>query len=667
MSSKRSGGRGGSFGAAAAGSLNKGKSTGPQHGQSSGGFGSSNNGSKNDQLNHDVVDLSTDSAEAGEWEVPGKKSRNRGGNGAAKPRGASAAPPKAWGHQEMPQKQGGTAYGGTGNMHGSNWAQAADSKRHVGKGNMKPQPPNRGWEAAYMAPAPAIRPPLQHGWQWAARSQSKTSEDAANKNDFANGVATVDEDSGSDLGQRHPENDSDDDELVADSDEDLLSDDYDSDVSQKSYETRKKNRWFSAFFVALDKLTNEQISEPSRQWHCPACARGPGAIDWYRGLQPLMTHAKTKGSIRAMLHREFAELLEEELRRRGTSVIPGGEAFGKWKGLRETAADHDIVWPPMVVIRNTLLEKDEHEKWIGMGNQELLEYFSQYEAGKARHSYGPQGHRGISVLIFDTSARGYFEAERLHKHFVEEGTDREAWDRRRQLFYPGGRRQLYGYLACKEDLVDFNQHSQGKTKLKYEIRSYHEMVVGPLKQMDEDNQMLLWYKSKVARQQRNEKALQQTMGVMSNQLRITSEENRIVRLRTTIQHEENKEQMDYMETFFKDQVAAIHETLEAKERAFEKLLQEKRDKVKLSNSDSGSKEECKLRQEEIARFIHTQSKGIEEFEAEREKLVRAHDEKKAELKRKYLAAEVELEKELDAALTQLMEKYTPHPSESSAS
>lgn len=74
------------------------------------------------------------------------------------------------------------------------------------------------------------------------------------------------------------------------------------------------------------------------------------------------------------------------------------------------------------------------------------------------------------------------------------------------------------------------------------------MVVGPLKQMDEDNQMLLWYKSKVARQQRNEKALQQTMGVMSNQLRITSEENRIVRLRTTIQHEENKEQVIFEST-----------------------------------------------------------------------------------------------------------------------
>lgn len=149
---------------------------------------------------------------------------------------------------------------------------------------------------------------------------------------------------------------------MEDSDEDLFSDDYDSDESQKSHETRKKKKCFIAFFEALDKLTNEQINEPSRQWHCPACAGGPGAIDWYRGMQPLITHAKTKGSIRAALHRKFAELLEEELRRRGTSVIPGGEAFGKWKGLREKTADHDIIWPPMVVVMNTLLEQDDDEK-----------------------------------------------------------------------------------------------------------------------------------------------------------------------------------------------------------------------------------------------------------------------------------------------------------------
>lgn len=100
-----------------------------------------------------------------------------------------------------------------------------------------------------------------------------------------------------------------------------------------------------------------------------------------------------------------------------------------------------------------------------MGNQELLDYFSSYAAVKARHSYGPQGHRGMSVLIFESSAFGYFVADRLHKHFSEQGTDREAWDRRRVPFYPGGKRQLYGYMAVKEDLILFNQHSQGSLSL----------------------------------------------------------------------------------------------------------------------------------------------------------------------------------------------------------
>lgn len=101
-------------------------------------------------------------------------------------------------------------------------------------------------------------------------------------------------------------------------------------------------------------------------------------------------------------------------------------------------------------------------QWLGMGNQELLDYFSSYAAVRARHSYGPQGHRGMSVLIFETSATGYLEAERLHKHFSEQGTDKETWfSNRRILFLPGGNRQLYGYLATTEDLEFFNRHCQG--------------------------------------------------------------------------------------------------------------------------------------------------------------------------------------------------------------
>jgi hypothetical protein len=98
-----------------------------------------------------------------------------------------------------------------------------------------------------------------------------------------------------------------------------------------------------------------------------------------------------------------------------------------------------------------------------MGNQELrLDYFSSYAAQRARHSYGSQGHRGMSVLIFEASASGYLEAERLHKQFTGQGTDKEAWFSNRCIwFLPGGKRQLYGYTATTEDLEFFNRHCKG--------------------------------------------------------------------------------------------------------------------------------------------------------------------------------------------------------------
>ncbi|EPS68211.1 hypothetical protein M569_06559, partial [Genlisea aurea] len=247
-----------------------------------------------------------------------------------------------------------------------------------------------------------------------------------------------------------------DDELEDDSDAELMSDDFDTDETPQDHETRKQSRWFKDFFKTLDSCSIEQLNDVERQWHCPVCQRGAGAIDWFRGLQPLLTHAKTKISKRPKLHQEFAALLEEELRTRGASAVPpAGEVFGKWKGLEES--DKEIVWPPMVIIMNTRLEKDDNDKWTGMGSRELLEYFSSFSASRARHSYGPMGHRGKSVLIFEPSAVGYAEAERLSRHFQDTGRDREAWNRTKIPVF----RQLYGYMAEKQDLESFNQHSPG--------------------------------------------------------------------------------------------------------------------------------------------------------------------------------------------------------------
>lgn len=146
------------------------------------------------------------------------------------------------------------------------------------------------------------------------------------------------------------------------SEDELFSDDYDSDDSQKSHDSRKKNPWFTEFFETLNDLTAEQINEPDRQWHCLACQNGPGAIHWYRGMKSFVTHVKTKGTRRPKLHRDLAELLDEELCRKGAVVVQTGETYGQWKGLDKDTEDWKIVWPPMVIVMNTQLEQDENEK-----------------------------------------------------------------------------------------------------------------------------------------------------------------------------------------------------------------------------------------------------------------------------------------------------------------
>ncbi len=66
-------------------------------------------------------------------------------------------------------------------------------------------------------------------------------------------------------------------------------------------------------------------------------------------------------------------------------------------------------------------------QWVGMGNKELLEYFKEYNPMRPRHAYGPQGHRGMSILMFAESPTGYHDAQRLDKHFRDARRGRDPW------------------------------------------------------------------------------------------------------------------------------------------------------------------------------------------------------------------------------------------------
>lgn len=533
-----------------------------------------------EHVSKSFADINLGGSGDGDWEQVTRKNKKGGGSTAKKL--PANAPPMVFEQQGMVHRQdmcgnGGFARGTTSARNN----RFPDNRRETGRVDKVPAPTavyqNRNMIAEFI-------PTQRTDFNWSNRTSS-TNTEAANDVEkvLVSGVA-----------EAVVDDDDDDEEVYSDDDDDMLSND--SDESPKSYATRKDHKMLKAFFEALDKLPVEEINDPARQWHCPACQGGPGAIDWYRGLQPLITHAKTKGSVRVKLHRDFADLLEEELNVRGACVVPCGDTFGQWEGLQQETKDFEIVWPPMVIIMNTRLEKDEKDKWIGMGNPELLDYFSPYRAVKARHSYGPQGHRGMSVLIFESSAVGYMEAERLHKHFIEQRIGRDAWENpRRVLFRTPGKRLLYGFLAVKEDMDIFNQHCQGKTRLKFDMRSYKEMVVSQMKQMSEDNQKLHFYKEKVAREQREKKAYKETAGILSEKLRMVSAQNRIVRQRTKQQWEQNKEEMKFQEEFFREQIKKIHDDADAIEEDFEKFQQEERKKVKLSSSTGSTVEDLKCR------------------------------------------------------------------------
>lgn len=79
--------------------------------------------------------------------------------------------------------------------------------------------------------------------------------------------------------------------------------------------------------------------------------------------------------------------------------------------------------------------------------------------------------------------------------------------------------------------------------MKYDMRSYQEKVVSQMKEMNEKNQQLSWYKLKAAKEKRHSKALEESLSFMSEKLRKTSDENRIVKQRSKMHHQQHQEEV----------------------------------------------------------------------------------------------------------------------------
>ena len=76
---------------------------------------------------------------------------------------------------------------------------------------------------------------------------------------------------------------------------------------------------------------------------------------------------------------------------------------------------------------------------------------------------------------------------------------------------------------------------------------------------------------------------------------------------------------------------------------------------------------CGYRMDDYLKFVEVQDKEMENFVGEKEKLLLAHEESIAAMRRRHWEEEVQMEKKFDEELTKLMEKYSPSHSETKSS
>ncbi|PWA68504.1 XS domain-containing protein [Artemisia annua] len=165
--------------------------------------------------------------------------------------------------------------------------------------------------------------------------------------------------------------------------------------------------------------------------------------------------------------------------------------------------------------------------------------------------------------------------------------------------------------------------------------------------MKEDNQLLNFCKYKSAKDARHEKAMEESNVFPSKTLRESEVQYRVERERTESLHKQNQEEMDSQEQHYNDSLKGFQEARNKEDDSFDKLMQEERKRADqpFSAADPQKRDE--------------KFEEMKEFEEEREKLMRLHDKKIAELQNKYLKDKVELEQGFNADLTRFRDKYAP--------
>ncbi|KAH7573776.1 hypothetical protein ACOSP7_007638 [Xanthoceras sorbifolium] len=252
-------------------------------------------------------------------------------------------------------------------------------------------------------------------------------------------------------------------------------------------------------FLHFAKLINENVAQrkvylengKQGRLHCVACHRSSKD---FPDMHALIMHTYNSDSADLRvdhlgLHKALCVLMGWNY-----SKLPDNSKAYQFLPSDEAAANQDdlIMWPPTVIIHNTITGKGKDGRLEGLGNKAVDKTIRDlgFPSGKSKSLYGREGHLGITLVKFMGDQSGLKDAVRLAEYFEKDNRGRKVWahiqpltlgkddDNNPNLVKLDQRtgekkRILYGYLGTAADLdkVDFDTRKKVVIESQREIKA----------------------------------------------------------------------------------------------------------------------------------------------------------------------------------------------------
>ncbi|OIT02982.1 PREDICTED: uncharacterized protein LOC109225173 [Nicotiana attenuata] len=246
-------------------------------------------------------------------------------------------------------------------------------------------------------------------------------------------------------------------------------------------------------FLLMVKLIYENANlkrsflTDGKQGHlqCLACNR---ASKDFPDMHTLIMHAYNSNSADSLVeHLAFHKALCVLMGWNYLAPPDNSKSYQMLSADEATANRDDLVlWPPLVIIHNTITGKRDDGRMEGLGNKAMDSYLRGigFHNGKVKALYNREGHLGVTLVKFPS----LMDAVRLAEYFEKDNRGRKGWARLQpvtlvkddennpdlvKVDHRTGekKRVFYGYLGTVSDLekVDFDS----RKKITIASRSDH--------------------------------------------------------------------------------------------------------------------------------------------------------------------------------------------------